>query len=71
MLERKVSIQRATAAEIKAPDFGTPAANQSVSATSNKRLEGYQGNGNFQVKEDFEKSDTLHRVFEAESPKGT
>ena len=71
MLERKVSIQRATVAEIKAPGSGTPAAEQRVFATSNELMETYKDNGEVQVKEDPEESDTPYRVSEAESPKST
>ena len=70
MLERKISIQRAIAAEINVPDSGNPAAEQRVSATSKKLVEDYQGKGNIQAEEDPEESSALYKVPTAKSPMG-
>ena len=70
MLGRKVSIQRARAAEIENADSGTPTAEQRAFATSNERMEGSQGNRSIQAKEDFEESNTLNEVPKTKSNQG-
>ena len=68
ILERKVSIQRARAEEMKAPNSGATAVEEEVSATRNKAVEDYPGNRSANIEKELEESPTLHEVSETVSP---
>ncbi len=64
ILERQVSIQRARAKEIETSGSGTPPAEETVSATTNKRMEGDHDNSSVKAAEALEESDMHREVSE-------
>ena len=69
ILERKVSIQRARAEEMKDPISGATAAEEEASATRNKGVEGYQSNRSANIEKELEESKTLHDFSKTVSPR--
>ena len=59
-----MSIQRARAKEIEAPGSGTPPAEETVSATTNKHMEGDHDNSSVKVAEALEESNMLRQISE-------
>lgn len=67
ILERKTSIQRARAEEMKTLDTGTTSAEEGTFVTSDERMGGYRGDGNVEAEEEHEE-DTAHEISRSVTP---
>lgn len=68
ILDRKVSIQRARADEMKAPDPGTTAAQEGASTTRDERMEGYHGIRSVEAEKEIEEDNILRETSQIGSP---
>lgn len=68
ILDRKVSVERAQAEEMKAPTSSNVVTKDAASATANELMEGYKGNRGLNVEERLNGNEMPHPISDITSP---